>query len=168
MRIGIYASVVASERGHERNVSGHIQVPAQTIRLLRDAGHDVHLISNRFGPDRSLPACMPTDGPMHFVDDGRRRPKTLRGEVSPGGVRPLPLLRQLAQIRSIVRGEGLDVLHVFGYTRSAMLGGVLRTLNLGAPVVVTLVGTTRRPGRAGRWLLGRPDAVITATDAVAA
>lgn len=166
MRIGVYASMLASERGHEHNVSGHIQVPAQSARLLHEAGHEVHLITNEFGPDHTFPAMMPADIRTHLVIDARVRPEKMRGAKSTDGVRPAALLRQALQIRRVVRTHQLDVLHVFGFVRTAQLGGLLRTAALGAPVVATILNgdVGRHGGRAGRWLLRRLDALLSATD----
>ncbi len=166
MRIGVYASMLASEIGHEHNVSGHIQVPAQSARLLHEAGHEVHLITNQFGSAHTFPAMVPADVRTHFVTDARLRPEKMRGAKSTDGVRPLALIRQAGQIRHIVRAHHLDVLHVFGFVRTAQLGGFLGSTALGAPVVATVLnGDVRRHGgRAGRWLLRRLDAAISATE----
>lgn len=166
MRVGVYASMLASERGHEHNVSGHIQVPAQSARLLHEAGHEVHLITNEFGPKHTLPAIVPRGLRTHFVLDARVRPEKMRGAKSRDGVRPAALLRQAFQIRRIVRAERLDVLHVFGFVRTAQLGGAIRMTAPGAPVVATVLnGDVHRHGGApGRWLLRRLDAVLSATD----
>jgi len=166
MRIGVYASMLASERGHEHNVSGHIQVPAQTVRLLHEAGHEVHLITNEFGPQHTFPARMPGGMRTHFVIDARVRPEKLRGAQSTDGVRPLALLKQAAQIRHVVRSNRIEVLHVFGFVRTVQLGGALRVLRLGVPVVATILSgdVARHGGRPGRWLLRRLDALLSATE----
>ena len=120
MRIGHYVSVVAGQKGFENNVSGHIQVPMKAMELLRDAGHEVHLITNAFGPERSLPDCLPRDVPVHYVADGRRRGGVLERTGSHAqGIHPMRTLRQMRQIVSIVRETGLGVLHSYGVNRSA-------------------------------------------------
>lgn len=169
MRIGIYASMLASEIGHEHNVSGHIQVPAHSARLLHQAGHEVHLITNEFGPQHTFPAMMPRDLHTHFVTDARVRPEKMRGARSTDGVRPGALLRQVAQIRRIVRRQRLDVLHLFGFMRTAQLGGALAASAMRTPVVATVLNgeVSRSGGRAGRWLLRRLGAVCSATAYVA-
>lgn len=164
MRIGVYASAVASDRGHERNVSAHIQLPVETIRRLRDAGHDARLVTNRFGPEHVLPAALAEGVPVHLVDDGRVRPKMRRGGGKGGGIRPLGLLRQLAQTRAIARREGFDVLHCFGLARTAMLGGVQRMIDGRTPVVATLVAGNIRPGPMVRPTLARLDAILASTE----
>jgi glycosyltransferase involved in cell wall biosynthesis len=166
MRIAVYAPMLASEPGHERNVSGHIQLPAHSARLLHDAGHEVHLVTNHVRGERTLPDCVPTDLPMHFVADARKRPDRMRGGPHTTGVRPTKLVAQLAQTRRLVNDLGVDVLHVFGYERTAMIGGLLRTVRVRAPVVATLLGGNlpERLRRFERFLLGRLDAIVTATE----
>lgn len=166
MRIGIYASAVGSERGHERNVSAHIQLPVHTLQLLRDAGHDAHLVTTRFGPEHVLPAVIPDDVPVHLVEEGRRRPKKRRGGGKKKGVRPVGLIRQLHQMKTLARRERWDALHVFGLSRTALLGGLVKTIGLDVPVIATLVAGNLppQPGRLPRYLLGRLDAIIASTD----
>ena len=170
MKIGIYASIIASERGHEKNVSGHIQLPVHTARLLQDAGHEVHLITNRFGDNLTLPAMMPGDVNLHTVDDGRKRPKKLRGEVSTNRrIRPGLLFKQVRQIKRIARTQWLDVLHMFGHIGTLQLGGLLRLSGLRIPIVSTLVGTTDSALETlmSRLLCHRTAAIITSTQYVA-
>ena len=139
MRIGHYVSVVSGQKGFENNVSGHIQVPLHAMRLLRDAGHEVHLITNRFGPERSLPNCLPEGVPVHLVDDARDRGGILeRTSGQKGGVRLLTLLRQARQIRDIAHQSRFDVLHVHGFNRTAYLAGGLKMLGLRPPAVATV------------------------------
>ncbi len=170
MKIGIFASIIASERGHEKNVSGHIQLPVHTVRLLQDAGHEVHLITNRFSDNLTLPACLPEDVCLHTVEDGRQRPQMLRGEPPTNkAIRPGLLFRQLLQIKAVVKTHRLDVLHLFGQTGTAHLGGLLRLVGLRAPVVVSLLRTNDKALRtlASRVLCRRPAAIIASTQYIA-
>ncbi|MEB3323545.1 MAG: glycosyltransferase, partial [Synechococcaceae cyanobacterium] len=166
MRIGLYASIVASDKGHERNVSAHVQVPVHTLRVLREAGHEAHLITNEYGADKTMPACMPEGAPVHLVPDGRKRPKNLRGGKGTRGVSVLRLLQQLRAIVRVARAERLEVLHVFGYLRSGCLAGLLRLLGLPCPVVFTFVGATMpaRLGGMSRFLLRRVDRLVASTE----
>ena len=165
MKIAVYASMIASERGHERNVSGHIQVPLESARRLRLHGHDVHLISNRFGDDLTLPEMTPRDVALHLVTDSRRRPDAMRGARGRGGVRPLSFLRQVRELKALVRAERFDVVHFFGYPRTGQLGGLLRRLGMTAPAVFTILGGDLAAS-GSRWsfgLLRRFDAIIAGT-----
>lgn len=171
MRTGHYVSVVSGQKGFEKNVSGHIQVPLEAMRLLKQAGHDVHLITNRFGEDRSLPACMPDGVPVHLVDDARKRGGLLeRTGGHTKGVKPLTAWRQLQQIKQICHENKLDILHLYGFTRTAELGGALRLTGLHAATVTTLFGPELRTGRGARvskWLIKKNAAIVSATQHVA-
>ena len=124
VRIGNYISVVAGELGYEHNVSGHIQVPLEGMRRLKEAGHDVHLVTNEFGEDRSLPACLDETIPVHLVSDARNRGGILTRDSDQGrGVKLAALRRQVRQLKGICLEHGFDVLHLHGYNRTAHLGG---------------------------------------------
>ncbi|MCZ6836348.1 MAG: glycosyltransferase family 4 protein [Planctomycetota bacterium] len=168
MRIGIYTSIVASEPGYERNVSAHIQIPLHSARLLREAGHDVHLISNQYPEGKTLPACLDRELKLHLVTDSRKRQAKLRGGAARHGIRPLALFRQLSQIKRIAREQRLELLHVFGFDRSAQLAGLLKAFGLKIPSVVTLIGDNiaRPHAPLSRWLLARNDAYLSATRTV--
>ncbi len=166
MRIGNYISVVAGELGYEHNVSGHIQVPLEGMRRLKEAGHDVHLVTNEFGEDRSLPACLDETIPVHLVSDARNRGGILTRDSDQGrGVKLAALRRQVRQLKGICLEHGFDVLHLHGYNRTAHLGGGLRLMGLPCPVVCTVFGGIfpERCGLLTRRLWNRVDALVTAT-----
>ncbi|MEE2912621.1 MAG: glycosyltransferase family 4 protein [Planctomycetota bacterium] len=166
MKIGHFVSVVAGQRGFERNVSGHIQVPLHAMNLLQEAGHEVHLITNEFDEARTLPSCLPKNINTHFVVDARNRDGVLERTSGEGsGISPLKLMRQVKQIKRICREENLDVLHLYGYNRTAHLAGGLRLMGLPIPVVVTMFATFFPESLATitRRLWNRVDAVVTAT-----
>lgn len=141
MKIGHYVSVVSGQKGFERNVSGHIQVPLHAMALLRDAGHDVHLITNEFGPERSMPACTPEGIGIHYVVDPRNRGGVLERTSGQGrGVRLGEMWRFIRQIKAIAREHQFDVLHVWGFNRTAHLGGLMRLMGLRCPAVATVFG----------------------------
>ena len=169
MKIGNFISVVAGEKGFEHNVSGHIQVPLEGMARLRAAGHDVHLITNEYGPDRSLPACLDPAIPVHQVADSRNRGGILTRAADQGrGMRLAALRRQVAQIKRICHEQQFDVLHLHGYNRTAHLGGGLRLFGLRTPVVCTLFATyfPERFPILTRRLWKRVDAVVAGTECV--
>ena len=170
MRIGHYVSVVAGQKGFENNVSGHIQLPLRAMELLADAGHEVHLITNEFGDDRSMPNCLPGAAKVHYVADGRRRGKVLQRKGGFGkGFHPLRTVRQMRQILNIAREERFDVFHAYGVNRSAQLPGVLRMMGLSIPTVGSLAAVQfpeRIPRVLSRALWSRVDVVLTATEFV--
>ncbi|MFG0329524.1 MAG: glycosyltransferase family 4 protein [Phycisphaerales bacterium] len=169
MRVGHYVSVASVQKGRERNVSGHIQIPLESLRRLRDAGHYARLITNEFGEDRTLPACMPDGVGTDFVTDGRRRKGFLEGKTNAAdarGVYPFRLLAQVQQIKRIVNEQKLDVLHFFGHTRTALLAGGLRLVGLRCPVVVTALVEPPPPNLFVRPVWRRIDAIVSSTDYV--
>lgn len=166
MKIGIFVSVVAGQKGFESNVSGHIQVPLQSIEELRSKGHEVHLITNVFGEDRSLPFCLAKDMRIHFVTDSRKRGGVLERTGEPGeGISFRKLLRQVSEIKKICKEQNFDVLHLFGHNRMAHLAGGLKLFGLQTPVVVTIFGTffPERFSCFTKRLWNRVDATVTAT-----
>lgn len=171
MKIGAYVSLVAGVKGFESNVSGHIQAPLYALKLLADAGHEVHLITNEFGEDRSLPNCLPKEAEVHLVPDARQRGGFHTRTSGPkSGVSPLRFYRQMSQIKSIAHKADLDVLHSWGQTRSVILGGVLSMMGLRTPTVATLMGANLAcsvPKAIVRPLWRRNKAVTTATRFVA-
>lgn len=169
MRIGCYVLGVAGRRGYERNVSGHVQIPLHSMRLLRQAGHEVELITTEFGAEQVMPACMPSGVPVHTLpytyqnnDDGRS--VHVEGRM----LRPMAVLRHLRQLARIVRQRRFEVVHCFGHRRTLEVGGILRRL-VSTPVVATLAGG-ELPAEAGwpwRWLWSGVDAVVSSTQYVA-
>lgn len=166
MKIGVYVSVISGQKGFENNVSGHIQVPLRSAEELRKAGHEVHLITNEVGEGRSLPFCLDQTMPIHFVTDARDRGGVLeRTGKQESGFSFLRLLKQVKQIKAICKEQDLEVLHFFGFNRTAHLAGGLRLFGLKIPVIVTIFGTffPERFSFIARRLWNRVDAVITAT-----
>jgi glycosyltransferase involved in cell wall biosynthesis len=169
MKIGVFVSVVAGQKGFENNVSGHIQVPLRSIEELRKAGHEVHLITNKFGADRSLPFCLDKDMDIHFVTDSRDRKGILERKSQQGkGISKFKLLRQVKEIKRICKKQNLDVLHLYGYNRTAHLAGGLKLFGLKTPVFVTIFGTffPERFSFLTKKLWNRIDGIFTATDYV--
>ncbi|MBC8421747.1 glycosyltransferase family 4 protein [bacterium] len=169
MKIGVFVPVIAGQKGFEKNVSGHIQIPLQSVEEMRKGGHDVHLITNTFGEDRSLPFCLADDLNIHFVTDSRNRGGVLdRTGHQEEGLSVRRLMRQVSEIKRICAEQRFDVLHLFGYNRVAHLAGGLRLLGLKTPVVVTIVGTNfpEKFSFVTKRLWKRIDAVVTATSYV--
>jgi len=169
MKIGVYVSVIAGQKGFENNVSGHIQVPLRSIEELQRAGHEVHLITNEFGEDRSLPFCLASDMNIHFVTDARDRGGVLeRTGQQESGFSLLRLNKQVSEIKRICKEQELEVLHLFGYNRTAHLAGGLRLFGLQIPVVVTMFGAIfpERLSFITKRLWNRVDQIVTATSYV--
>ena len=166
MKIGVYVSVIAGQKGFENNVSGHIQVPLRSIEELQNAGHEVHLITNEVGEGRSLPFCLDNNMNIHFVADARDRGGILeRTGKQANGMSFSRLWKQVKEIKAICKEQDLDVLHLFGYNRTAHLAGGLRLFGLNIPVAVTMFGAIfpERFSFLTKRLWNRVDGVITAT-----
>jgi len=169
MKIGVYVSAIAGQKGFENNVSGHAQVPLQSIEELQKAGHEVHLITNEFSKDRSLPFCLDEKMNVHVVTDSRERGGILERTGKQGsGIRLVGLMKQIREIKRICKREELEVLHLFGYNRTAQLAGALRLTGLRIPVVVTMFGVIlpERFSFLKKYLWRRVDRIVTATSYV--
>ncbi len=166
MKIGVYVSVITGQKGFENNVSGHIQVPLRAIEEMQNAGHEVHLITNEFGEERSLPFCLPENIKMHLVVDARNRGGILeRKGKQQHGLNLLRLKKQISEIKRICTEEEFDVLHLFGYNRTAHLAGGLRAFGLSTPVVATMFAANfpEKFSFITKRLWNKIDAVVTAT-----
>ena len=170
MKIGIYVSVISGQKGFENNVSGHIQVPLRSIEELQQAGHEVHLITNKIEEGRSLPFCLDESNmDIHYVTDARERGGVLeRTGKQTGGMSFFRLRKQVQEIKAICKEQKLDVLHLFGYNRTAHLAGGLCLFGLKIPVVITMFGAIfpERLSFLTKRLWNRIDAVVTATEFV--
>ncbi|HZP87842.1 MAG TPA: glycosyltransferase family 4 protein [Burkholderiales bacterium] len=132
------------------------------MKLLRDAGHSVQLITTEMEPGEVLPACMPSGVPVHEVIDARRK---LRGRSR---VEPLKLVQQVWQIRRIVLRERYDVLHFHGSCNLPNLASLVSCAGVKTPFVAT-VNDSELPRRwwpLRRLLWRRVSAFITSTEFV--
>ncbi len=117
-------------------------MPLNAIRLLADAGHDVHLFTNPPTEDRpDLPDILPKNITIHYVQDGRKRTKVVDGVGGKGkGVSIRLLLKQIKQIKALVKEHDIELFHAYGYGRTATLTAILGFTGLRIPKVVTLYG----------------------------
>lgn len=139
MKIGFYVQRVASAPGFENVVSAHVQLPLFTMQLLREQGHEVELITTKFGNGLTLPSCLPKGVKVHQVTYGINQGDSLVMFVgNKSGIRPLKFLKQLWQIRKIVRQEEYDILHFSGSSRVAYLAGMLNYIGINTPIVLTI------------------------------
>ncbi len=156
MRTGHFVPLIACKKGFSNNVSGHVQLPLHAIRLLADAGHDVHLFTNAPTEDRpDPPDILPENITLHYVDDARKRTKVVDGVGGAGkGTSIRRLWKQMGQIKSLARELDLEVFHAYGYGRTATLTAMLRASGLRTPMVVTLFGLAAAPS-GGQQLIRR-------------
>jgi glycosyltransferase involved in cell wall biosynthesis len=172
MRIGYFIPLIACKKGFGNNVSGHVQVPMRAMQLLADAGHDVHLMTNAPTEDRpDLPVVLPRNITVHYVEDGRKRKKVVDGVGgAKKGVRPGAFIKQIRQIKQIIRDNDLAVFHAWGYGRVADFAGLLGIAGVRVPRIVTLFDASSPRGLPGRMLRRTWGGltIVTATEHVAA
>lgn len=164
MKVGIILTSIGVLPGYEKNVSGHVQIPLRTAELLRDAGHEVHLIATRISDATSLPAWVPDRCAIHMVTDGRKRGvlADITQARKVNGVRPWKLAQQLYEMWSIARRNRLDILHFFGFERMVRLAGIFRLSAPRMPIIASVMGG---PAPISKWqfLYRRVNAIVTAT-----
>ena len=152
LRIGFYVSHIGVPENFRNNVSGHIQLPLRSAELLHDAGHDVHVITNRIGPGLAYPEVLPESVVVHEVVDSRRR--SVHGQFARKGVNPLRFVQQVVSISAICRKLDLQILHVWGFARTVDMGALLAIINPSTRVVGTLFSAPDQPLstiRAAAW-----------------
>ncbi|MGB7329663.1 MAG: glycosyltransferase family 4 protein [Rubripirellula sp.] len=110
--------------------------------MLREAGHEVHLIHTFQQPGLLLPACTPDDVPTHLLTDGRNRGKTGVAFKQKGGYRPLAIFKLLGSLKAKAKELDLDVVHFFGFERTVAMAGMVKLMGLSCPTVATVY---RRP-----------------------
>ncbi|HRS98337.1 MAG TPA: glycosyltransferase, partial [Smithella sp.] len=167
MKIGFFVTQVACAAGFENTVSAHVQLPLYLMKLLMNAGHTVHLITNEFSQNSTFPNCLPEGAKVMVVSDGRRRGKGFVMEVGyRKGVYPVKFLKQLFEIRRIIRDGQYDVFHFFGSSRMAYLAGMMKGMGIKTPLALT-INCGKVPEFfwfAKKYLWKQLDLVITSTE----
>lgn len=166
MKISFFVSQVASAPGFANVVSGHVQIPLHTMKLLRDAGHTVELITTEFGKNQALPNCHPEGVVVHQVVNGSRQGQDLPMYAGYRfGIQPIKLIKQLSQIKKIVEAEQYDILHFSGSNKTAYLAGVIKLIGIKTPLVLTVNGyLQKRFWFATKYLWKQFSAIITSTE----
>jgi len=136
VKIGFFVTDVAAEKGSENSASAHVQIPVHSMKLLRDAGHSVQLITTKIARGEGLPNCIPATVPLHEVADARRK------YSGKSRVRPIKLIAQVRQIRRIVERERYDVLHFHGSCRLADLAALVASPDVKTSFVATINDST--------------------------
>ncbi|MCA9423029.1 MAG: glycosyltransferase, partial [Nitrospira sp.] len=139
IKIGFIVSQVANAPGFENVVSGHVQLPLHTMKLLEEDGNEVQLLTTEFNGAQTLPKFLPSGVTVHQIPHGYR---AVPGENNQGGPTPglhfLKILKQLHQIKRIVQKERFDILHFFGGYRLAYLAASIRFIGVKTPKVFTI------------------------------
>jgi len=142
MKSGHFVPLIACKKGFSKNVSGHVQMPLHAMRLLADAGHEVHLITNPPTDDRpDLPDMLPSNITVHYVKDGRKRTKVVDGVGGKStGISIMSFVKQIRQIKTIIKDRDIELLHSYGYGGTATLTAMLGFAGVRIPKIVTLYG----------------------------
>ncbi len=139
LKIGFIVSQVANTRGFENVVSGHVQLPFQTMKLVKGHQHEVQLLTTEIGENQTLPACLPQEVPVHQIPHGYRSLPTANNQGAPSpGLHLLKVYKQLQEIKRIVQREKFDLLHFFGGYRLAYLAASLRLIGVKTPKIFTI------------------------------
>ncbi|MEE2913021.1 MAG: glycosyltransferase family 4 protein [Planctomycetota bacterium] len=142
MKTGHFVPLIACKKGFANNVSGHVQMPLHSMRLLADAGHEIHLITNPPTKDRpEFPKMLPKNITIHYVQDGRKRTKVVDGVGGKSrGISIRRFVKQLREIKSIIKEYDIQLFHSYGYGGTATLTSMLRFAGVNVPKIVTLYG----------------------------
>jgi glycosyltransferase involved in cell wall biosynthesis len=163
MKIGFYVADVSIPTGYDDAASAHVKIPLHCLKLLRDAGHTVDLITTEFMQGERLPRFIPVDVAVHQVVNPRRR--KLNGAPR---MRPLGLIAHLWQIGRVIARERYDVVHFHGFGNTPDLAALVELLGAKVPFVAT-VNDLDLPlpfWFARRHLWKRMSAVVTSTEFV--
>ena len=136
IKIGFIVNQVSSDPGGEPIVSGHAQLPLQTMIMLHNSGYDVQLITNDFPEKKGLPEWFPTEIIVHQTPYGVRLDTRQSG--SDRTLQPIQVFQQIKILRKKIKQEKYDLLHFFGGYRLAYLGGLLGMCGVKTPKVLTL------------------------------
>ena len=123
-RIGVFVTGAFVHRDYLQAVSGHVQIAVTAAQILARAGHEVTLITTREeGMD-----CLPYDvaGGLEVCVVPHASRSWPRHRIYPGRA-----VRQVVQLRTLIRKRRFDTLHFFGGTSTGLLPCLLKLA--GAP-----------------------------------
>lgn len=163
LRIALHLSVAHTERAYLRAVSGHVQVPLMTARLLHERGHEVTLLTTHPKPDHALPDIVPPGVRVVGLPEASRT-------WPARGYHPGRAAAHLLQLQWHLRCGSYDLVHFWGFRSSAALAGLSRLGGFLPPTVASLGGVVSRGSAVDaplRSLLRRLDGVFTFTPWVA-
>jgi len=161
MRIGLFVSGVGVRPGFENLFSGHTQIAFKTAQLLKEANHEVHLLVTLQHEGLVIPGNLSKSFPIHILTDGRWRGRVGQDYRSSGGYKPLAIGKQVQEIRRTAANLELDILHLFGFERTAALSGLLRMAGLKCPTAVTVYA--RPQSKYWKWLARFGGRIIAST-----
>jgi glycosyltransferase involved in cell wall biosynthesis len=167
MKVGVFVTKAANSKGFERVASAHVQVPLRTINLLNQAGYEAQLITTKYYEGQSLPAWLKDDTKVNLITDSSKQGSLLAMHGGhKKGVHFFKFIKQLFEIKAIVKQEKLDVLHCFGSTNMILVAGVLKLIGVNKPIAVTCEnGTVSQNFKLIKHLVYKKvDAIFTCTE----
>jgi glycosyltransferase involved in cell wall biosynthesis len=130
MKIGIYVTAMFSKPEFKDAISGHVQIPFMTSKILLEAGHQVTIITTKPTDDCVLPDLFPKGASLKLVRHASR-------QWPASGVYPFKMIRLFVQLLSILRGESFDIVHFFGYNGTGLILGCLKRLGIKSQMYYT-------------------------------
>ena len=136
MKIALYTAGAYSAPDFVEAVSGHVQPPLVTAKMLMEAGHDVTLITTRPQSGYVLPATAPAElRVVHVTNASKYWPKQ--------GTYVTKAIHQVCELRWHCARGRYDLVHFFGFSRTALLAGLLKRLAPRKPVLATVYSPFR-------------------------
>ena len=123
-RIAVFVTGAFSSRDRLDSVSGHVQIPLMAARILHSAGHEVTLITTKDRGTHCLPYELPAGLEIRVVQHAS-------GWSSEHRIYAGKAVKQLLQLRALMKRQRYDIVHFFG---GAVTGWLLCALKfMGVP-----------------------------------
>lgn len=134
MKVAIYVTRGFWPAGEQVAVSGHVQPSLKTAEILVKRGHDVTFITNTGPPTYRIPLDPMVKSQLEIKTLSVRSKK---GTVTYNNM--AAVLKTSAEIRAIIKAESFDILHFFGFNRSAYLLGLLKLTGVKQKSFMTMI-----------------------------
>lgn len=160
MDVGIFATQALYDSNTKNTISGHIQVPIQTVNILSEVGHRVTMITTEASENYSLPSMARSPHDVETVPDSQ-------GSWQDNSLDKFNLLRMVYGIGSILRQREFDKVHFFGAERVAYLASMLSPFATSTEIIATLTNYrygNRIPESVEMFLLNYLDQIFCLTE----
>ena len=119
MRVGLFVVGAFCQEKYLDAVSGHVQIPLMTAKILVEQGHDVTLITTRARTTDILPANFPETITVDVVEHASRTWPNR-------GARRGKSVIQAWQLHSLLKKKSFDVVHFFGGNNTGLMLSCLK------------------------------------------
>jgi len=165
MRIGIFVTAAFTESRFIDAISGHVQIPLMTAKLLAEAGYNVTLVTTKPKDSYVLPKEISAKVSIRIIEHASK----LWPER---GIEKRKLLKQMFQLLSFFRKDSFDIIHFFGSTNVGLALSFLKYLGATSsafftpikPLPADISGLKRKAARL--LAFRRIDKVVASTDYV--